>query len=122
MHYIKKYNDYYLEDDIVYSDIYESYIPKDDSIKIYTKIDKSESTYILFQDKDNYLIINDDDGKKYFYWIGLKDYFITVITSIDPLIQKLDYKSNEYKYFKMKGKYYLKKFEDELTGQLKLNL
>lgn len=122
MHYIKKYNDYYLEDDIVYSDIYESYIPKDDSIKIYTEIDKSESTYILFQDKDNYLIINDDDGKKYFYWIGLKDYFITVITSIDPLIQKLDYKSNEYKYFKIKGKYYLKKYEDELTGQLKLNL
>ena len=121
MYYSELDDIYYLDGDAVYSDIYEDYIYKDDAIEVFTSINKTKSSYVLYSNNDDYITILDENNEKIYYWTGLIDYFILVITSINPLIQKWDYKSNEHKYFKMKGKYYLKKFEDDLTGQLKLN-
>jgi hypothetical protein len=59
------------------------------------------------------ILINTDDD--------LMENFIQVIISKDPIRTKWDYATNSDKYFKMKDKYYDKKFEDEMTGQLKFN-
>lgn len=121
MVYCDRDDQYYMEDDCVYSNFYSDYILEEDSIEVFTKIDKSESDYTY--EWDEYITVHDDeDDVDYHFSIDLEEYFIQIQTSVSPVRYIWDYEYNRGKYFKKKGMYYLKKFEDELTGQLKLNL
>lgn len=122
MTYCERIDEYLLDDDTVYSYYYESNIDKYDSVNVYTNINKTKHDYREEGDY-TYITVKGEDGTEYYDKNeDLMKNFIEVIIEINPLRKIWDFKSNKNKYVLVKGKYYDKKFEDELTGQLRLDL
>jgi len=120
MYLSKKDDTYYKASDCEWSDYYDTYINEDNSELIYTNMEKTIEDYRI-KDDGTYITIKTDEDIEY-YDIDLMNNFITVITDMENPNKNLkwDFKDNAKKYIKIKDRYYLKKFEDELTGQLKI--
>lgn len=107
---------YYKDDDCVFSQYHDTYILGDDSIEVYLDLDKKKTDYRCDGD-DSYITVEVDGGFEYYDMDNLQDEFIHVIVEMKPYLKyKWDWEYNKDKYVKVKGKYYHKKFEDELTG------
>lgn len=125
MSWCARFQEYYKNDDVEWSDYYETNIPLYDCVEVYLDIKKKKTDY-REQDDDTYLTVLNEDGREEDYDRRLYDdyddeYFIKVIYEMNPRRTKYDFVTNTNKYIKINGSYYDKKFEDELTGQLKID-
>jgi len=101
--------------DIIDSDE-QGWIPKDESVLVYLDMEGKKTDY-RFQDGSYITYYNGEE----FYENKLRDNFVQVIVDIKNNIKK-NFKKEEDKdkYFLFKGKYYHRKFKDEMTGQLRI--
>jgi hypothetical protein len=123
--YSTQYNTYFLEDDVV-SSVFYGYIKKDDAVNVISAIYFDYTDYRIENDGTYKLITYINvDGETITDNVDIEeiDIYLTEVI-IDLNNNKTIYMLDEDKdnYFKWKGKYYLNKFKNIVTGQLKLKL
>ena len=127
-------NEYIDNEYAVWSDYHNDYLSEDGAVDVFTDIDKNKTDRRLDGDGSYFIYIN-EDGDIEFYDMDLCDdeNFTKVITKLDKSynnciyiktedLDKKDEITNKPLYFEWKGKWYLQKFNTELTGQLKLDI
>lgn len=121
-------NEYILDEDAVYSEYYNDNLWENDSVEVYTDIDLYNTDW-REQDDGTYDTVIIDGNNVFLDNDVINMNFNKVITNYTSdrsgKIQATDFVympiDDEGKtYFKWKGKYYINKFKDELTGQLRL--
>jgi len=113
-------NEYYESDvDLIESDMY-TYVPKDKAILVYLDKKHSISDY-YYKNDGKYFAVNAGNNEIAYYDIKLKDVNINVINNLETgeTIQ-MDMDLDKNSYFEYKGKYYINKLKDTVTGQLRI--